>query len=850
MLKSAFRNESSAKKRPTYVRKLIHWTEVSSNDDMDICSDSDISLDSDSPSPIPSPPQATILHYQPTGTDVDQEKTTHRAHPRVERFSPFDSLPQKERSVYHPNPYPTEFHTPPSSPRGKTRREKHTSSKPRKNTFKPVRDSQFDDPIVLTNWLRCSASGSLICPEIATDTRIHGSANSSDITDSTLAGMPSFPPRDTLLDDFIEEWSLPDEETNDVLFFSLQGKQYIHDPLPPGWVMRVSKTRNRPFYVHPDHGITWHCPVVLKPRSEALVLRRSSLETKKQQAKRARATGHVIAVSPTPHPFSLEGSMSELIQHYNDPQIMEGYDGSVSSTSTTDSDRTSTAASSLTGGHDEDPFLSGHQDWVTPLRLGIATPSLLSRQRRTPTVQFSNRKLSPIDEIAKVNLTPSSSQRKAQYHTTNYFIKEHITWDLSMAQNIITANEANGMSSTDLVHPTPREERSTPRVSFEPMEVTCREESIQDANNGSGQKTSGAGQASIRKAHSAPNPKSPVQFRLVNHASTPISDTDDTMDAWKTGRCSETIVVESICHSLPFRSCYNPMTPPVQVTSTLRHAAMKGEGISLSDSRALGEILQNSPWQPPLNTDENGEALMIVDAHHNKKVDKHDDSCQSHLHLPTRGTPCQQASAQGDDEDFNHPSRKKTDEIPLSEQNKPSDPKTPASFTLDQHNATTDSMDRDDAYTPNDYCTPSQSLGESNNDSTAILSLRSNSTSRCDRQLSSPSNSTVRSPLSINIPVSSPEKSFEGLPKDDHESEVSIPDIKIKTKYRPFNWRVLHPMYPLCSLQRLDDLLRQQRQGTRHATNARRNRAQRIRDSKKKNPRVRQKQKAKARLMF
>lgn len=40
-------------------------------------------------------------------------------------------------------------------------------------------------------------------------------------------------------------------------------------PLPAGWKMRMSKTKNKPYYVHPDFGSTWYYPGLLPPSSVA-----------------------------------------------------------------------------------------------------------------------------------------------------------------------------------------------------------------------------------------------------------------------------------------------------------------------------------------------------------------------------------------------------------------------------------------------------------------------------------------------------------------------------------------------------------------------------------------------------
>lgn len=54
---------------------------------------------------------------------------------------------------------------------------------------------------------------------------------------------------------------LPKPSTNHV-FFEYNGEIFQHAPLPSGWEVRMSKSKNRLFYTHPDRGATWYCPVV------------------------------------------------------------------------------------------------------------------------------------------------------------------------------------------------------------------------------------------------------------------------------------------------------------------------------------------------------------------------------------------------------------------------------------------------------------------------------------------------------------------------------------------------------------------------------------------------------------
>lgn len=208
-------------------------------------------------------------------------------------------------------------------------------------------------------------------------------------------------------DDLVEEWSLPDEEVSTAIVFSINGKTYLHEPLPPGWSMKVSKARKRPFYVHPDHGMTWHCPVLLQPKSRARVFRRpsSSIENGSRQRQKMQIETPPSLDAGTPHKQKASpnvASMSDLIQAYNheakvyypDSMPIDGYDASVSSQSSLES----------TGKENQDPLLQNAiaeaqnqkrlgsketamregnsqalatdaREWVTPLRQGISTPN-------------------------------------------------------------------------------------------------------------------------------------------------------------------------------------------------------------------------------------------------------------------------------------------------------------------------------------------------------------------------------------------------------------------------------------------------------------------------------------------
>lgn len=76
----------------------------------------------------------------------------------------------------------------------------------------------------------------------------------------------------------IEAWSM-DGNTALPFQFKVNGKVFGHAPLPPGWKMKLSRTKKIPVYFHPDHGRTWYCPVVLPHKSMNMVYTRSSLRT-------------------------------------------------------------------------------------------------------------------------------------------------------------------------------------------------------------------------------------------------------------------------------------------------------------------------------------------------------------------------------------------------------------------------------------------------------------------------------------------------------------------------------------------------------------------------------------------
>jgi len=53
------------------------------------------------------------------------------------------------------------------------------------------------------------------------------------------------------------------DEGSQVIYYEHNDVMVPHPPLPSGWIIRMSLSKQRQFYCHPNHGSTWHCPVVL-----------------------------------------------------------------------------------------------------------------------------------------------------------------------------------------------------------------------------------------------------------------------------------------------------------------------------------------------------------------------------------------------------------------------------------------------------------------------------------------------------------------------------------------------------------------------------------------------------------
>jgi hypothetical protein len=73
----------------------------------------------------------------------------------------------------------------------------------------------------------------------------------------------------------------------------------------------------------------------------------------------------------------------------------------------------------------------------------------------------------------------------------------------------------------------------------------------------------------------------------------------------------------------------------------------------------------------------------------------------------------------------------------------------------------------------------------------------------------------IQGTLSISPDGAFPE-SFEPRPSDDNDSDNPSPPKRRQSRKEP-NWRVTHPIHPICALQRIEELLKEQRRRQRKA---------------------------------
>ncbi len=859
-LRKPLNGESSSKDcygQDRTVQKM-NSADQSSDEDMDVCSASDLSLDAISSSPEESPPSATMVHFQPTPIERNQALVHHTTTSRMDGPSPFVLHPRREHrwTINSTGDQARAFNH-----RNKEAMKHPPQFKLTKGHLRGIQDAPADDPATLFKLMY--STNNLLGTEIGGDKLQQESLDGSEITASTLTGMPAFPPKDiessstirlaaVSNEDMVEEWSLPDQEASNVIFFELDGKQYVHDPLPPGWVMKVSKTHNRPFYIHPDHGITWHCPIVLKSKSEALLLKRSSLGRKHERGSVPLDTSLLDNISPTPHPHSLEGSMSELIHHYNAPRITDGYDGSVSSSSSNDSDITSQVESKC-GSMQEDQASDEQRDtfdWMTPLRADIVTPQKRQQKRLTNATKNSTPKLSPIEEDARANGKYDACQGDHREEMRHSFVKDH---SKSMCSSARKDTLQAVVASSKAVNEDRRSagKRSTPRVSFEPMEVVHHTKPLTRTANVGEERSSASLHLSAQKSPAARSQASPIPNKTAMNASTPISDTENTHEDMKVDRQGGAIEVVSVCHSIRNRSTllYTPTECPSEGTSTLRDAPLKRKSLQLvSLSNRTPSVGTRPPKVPKpksvisiLNrgTIETSELSLPASSSRGFADDrtarstKENSTDGSFVESDTPFTPqvrlvktqdehhdsTQDFVAAIDDSGSNtdewSPHREEQTLVSMVCQKRSlvNSCKTVKSNShiveegINDHNDHFSSPAHHEFATPMNSSQKTRPIGDMGLRS--VQSRKSTSQSR-RRNHCSPNFSTIPSPLSFNLTDGSPAESIQGQPEDYYENDQLISPPIPKRKRRPFNWRVIHPFHPLCVLQRLDLLLTKQ----------------------------------------
>jgi hypothetical protein len=72
--------------------------------------------------------------------------------------------------------------------------------------------------------------------------------------------------------------------TNSAPIFELRGGVlYRHPPMPPGWSLGVSRSKNKPYYYHPDFGTSFFCPVPL-PSANGLLVKATRVTQPREQS--------------------------------------------------------------------------------------------------------------------------------------------------------------------------------------------------------------------------------------------------------------------------------------------------------------------------------------------------------------------------------------------------------------------------------------------------------------------------------------------------------------------------------------------------------------------------------------
>lgn len=860
------------------------------DEDMDISSGGSVELSSVS-TPEGSPQTTASIHYRPTPAAAAKNRGNEdRAAVEImstQALSPKMAKNHRSFAMVRQIPCNSEDDNAPPP-----------SAAVLEDFLRHVQHAPADDPDVLSKVLHRGTT--MVGAEIGGDgLQQEEFLAESDITVSTLGsrvtvGMPSFSPKpettnrqgavrpqvasrdvaaeqkdDDADDDIVEEWSLPDEEVQGEIEFVLQGKKYIHKPLPPGWRMEISKSHNRPFYVHPDNGSTWHCPVELPPTSKAKRIRRSSTETRNDQVNHQdKKPAAIPSRERMTEDSSANDTMSDIVSqciHGRNAPKQGGYDASESSDAWSQSTESNTESmTSRQRGSVQDGTINvapsavpqgEHSDWETPLRSGITTPSIPKRPRTASGKKAAVPQLSPIAEhIAAQRLFGSDRRREesaSSHPAGNGLGGSPLDAQTRSKQQRVESASGRSQGGTRSEE---GEKRSTPRVSFDYMEVANQaaflipqgNPSAEPGNPGSRLHKEGKRPAAAQQSPS-PSKKGSVE------ASTPISDTEGSDEEVATHRPAQRnniVEVGSSRHASRTRRDETPVrSTPSEIpalASELRHAPMKRQ------SMHSASLLRNAPLgtPPPPSTDtiedaprsHSGPATASLPprapriTHSNGRETTSNtpppralqhrngpastDASLVRPSAPQKGTtkpdiPMRHvpplATDTGSFSDERSPLREDRPSTPIKETATRAE-QSPSSASGDDFGAMIADSGYDDESSaeekgPIEGFRPERAQRNSSPVSQGFLSQQSYG------RYSLKSQSTIPSKISFKMTDdSSPEGSdIEAQPVDDDISEALASPPLPKRNSCKYNWRVLYPFHPFCSLQRIDALLEEQR---------------------------------------
>jgi hypothetical protein len=875
--------KTASRWKPSFLTEQV---EKSSDEDMDVGSDGDELMEGSVSSPDGPPPSNLVNHFRPTPRD------------RTSRGTILADRPLGRPMEHLPHPGLTDAY------------------------LQGVRDAPADDPDVLDKVLYGTAPRSQLAPLVGTeiDLSLHQGASArddaSEITSLTMmtdyarrdmAGlMPSFPPREQAAkkppatsppepraslpaedelpsDDFVEEWSLPDKEIKGPFVFELQGRSFLHEPLPPGWNLKTSKSHTRPYYVHPDRGQTWYCPIPLPGKSHARRYRKSGIGTKafrKPKATKHATTRRFDYLSPKLQPTSFDASMSDLIKDYDQKTKItkladDGYEASVSSRSSTESVVTLNTASSCHNASEEKNSSAskpseGSRDWITPMRPGIKTPK---ERRPVSTKKSSTPALSPIEEDERApTLADEEQPQEDHLSELNGLSNEASRKGAISSVQRETLYNVGAVSDQSPAERQSEGKRSTPRVSYEPLEITLQQAMISHGHSMEAPAASSAakhrsefGLSSMKRQSRSQSLRSPKPSKdRVPEASTPVSDSDNPDDITKSDSAlrGATIEIASVRHSshnmarrrLGLRApLYTPPETLEMDTSTRHDAPMKRKSLQLvpgphhetsADAEHRPEGIATEVATSLSHSDdetileEELRPMSLPSQTHQIHTDapalngpesSTDESKISEYSAQRVATPnaCAKVESQRNLEfEGDIDSRSNPDEwSPFREQPKPvfspqrrGEPKprsssSPQSFAFE----TNDDDDSGDISfdVANHIDTPSTPIDETRVPSTIHgHSIASSVVESRDGRAASLSGDP--SPLSFDLDDGAAD-SIQTQSIDDHGTESLFSQPLPKRSRTTFSWRVLHPFHPLCSLQRLDALLEAQRKRPRKA---------------------------------